>query len=254
MSQERIVRLYLDAASAHRDRGDTLRARDLLREAQEMISDMEDPRLAAAVQASLGVAEREAGELDLAHEHLTEAVNIRRGLGDRHGIARALGDLASVALEAGNREEASERAEEALRVSEDLDPGRTRAEVMEHAGRIHLARGDAARAIPWLEQALSLYERMGDRGACLRVQEVLARTGPLDPSMKPHDTKLTLDEEIETVEEQRLREALRVERGNQSRAARHLGVTETRVRNLMRRHSIPSVNKRGRPRKDEGAS
>jgi tetratricopeptide (TPR) repeat protein len=247
-----MARLYLDAASAHRARGDAARARDLLAEAQELISTMEDPRLSAALNASLGVVERESGELGQAHAHLLEAVSLRRGLGDRHGIARALADLARVALEAGNREEASEYAEEALRVSEDLDPGRTRAEVLEHAGRIHLARGDAARAVPTLQQALVLYEKMGDPMAHLRVQDVLARTGSPDHTVKPRGPHLTLDEEMETVERQRLMEALVAESWNQSRAARRLGVTETRVRNLMRRHVVPPKNKRGRPRKDQG--
>ena len=47
----------------------------------------------------------------------------------------------------------------------------------------------------------------------------------------------------------RLIEALDAEAWNQSRAARRLGVTETRVRNLMRRHGLRPRNRRGRPRK-----
>jgi tetratricopeptide (TPR) repeat protein len=241
-THEKIVRLLLDAASAHRDGGRLERAEGLIDEAQSLAQAESQSQLLAAVAASRGVLERTEGNLDAAGRSLAEALRIRRGLTDSLGTARALGDLSRVHLEAGRTGEANHCLQEAMELSSRVEPGRTRAEILEHGGILHAREGDADRARVCFEEALTVYEQLGDRGATARVREALG-------FVKAGNAQVSLDDELLGIEKQRLLAALDGEAWNQSRAARRLGVTETRVRNLMRRHGLRSRNRRGRPRK-----
>ncbi len=241
-THDRIVRLLLDAASAHRDGGRFERAENLIDEASSLAQGEAQPPLIAAVAASRGVLERTEGDLDAAGRSLTEALRIRRGLTDPLGTARALGDLSRVHFEAGRTEDAASCLEEAMELSARVEPGRTRAEILEHGGALHSGEGNVDRARACYEDALAVYEQLGDRGAAARVRDALAR-------VESGNAPVSLDDELLGIEKNRLLAALDAESWNQSRAARRLGVTETRVRNLMRRHGLRSRNRRGRPRK-----
>jgi tetratricopeptide (TPR) repeat protein len=241
-THEKIVRLLLDAASAHREGGRLERAESLIEEAQSLAQGDSQTQLLAAVAASRGVLERTEGNLDAAGRSLAEALRIRRGLTDPLGTARTLGDLARVHLEAGRTDEASHCLQEAMDLSARVEPGRTRAEILEHGGVLHAREGDKDRARACFEDALAIYEQIGDRGAAARSREALSR-------VQAGNAPVSLDDELLGIEKQRLLAALDAETWNQSRAARRLGVTETRVRNLMRRHGLRSRNRRGRPRK-----
>lgn len=192
--------------------------------------------------ASRGVLERIEGDLDAAARSLDEALRLRRQATDSLGTARALGDLSRVHMETGRIDEASRCLEEAMELTAHVEPGRTRAEILEHAGNLHAREGEEDRARACFEEAHRIYEQLGDRGAATRLLgalDLIAATG----------ARRSLDDEILAIERERLVAALDAEAWNQSRAARRLGVTETRVRNLMRRHGLRSRNRRGRPRK-----
>jgi len=242
-THDRIVRLLLDAAGAHRDGGQFGRAETLIEQATALLADEESPsQLRAAVAASRGALARAEGDLSVAGTSLDEALRIRRGLADSLGTARVLGDLSRVHLEAGRSEEASRCLEEAVELSGRVEPGRTRAEVIEHAAVLHAREGDGERAKACYGDALAIYERLDDRSAAIRVRGALE-------SLRGGRAQTGLDEELLEIERHRLMDALEAEAWNQSRAARRLGVTETRVRNLMRKHGLRSRNRRGRPRK-----
>jgi transcriptional regulator with GAF, ATPase, and Fis domain len=162
---------------------------------------------------------------------------------DRIGLARALGDLAGVELAAGRPEQASNRVEEAMGLTTESQPGRTRAEVLMHAAHVHARLGDEDRAQAFLREAEDIYEQIGDEFGLAEIRSQVMNLGG-----RPND----LDEELGRMERSRLLNALERENWNQSRAARLLGVTETRVRNLMRRHGLTPRNRRGRPRKSGG--
>lgn len=243
-NEERYVKVLLDAALARRERGHPQGAEVLLEEALKLSREEEKPQLIAAVLASLGVLERRIGNLDSAGERLREAVQLRRSSNDPLGIARALGDLASVHLAAGRSEDAFRCIEEALDVSAPLERGLTRAEVLEHAGRLHEKLGNEEKARSCFAEAREIYEGLNDGIALARIGAEVSVSDELDPSVP-----INLDEELQLLEKTRLLDALEAERWNQSRAARRLGVTETRVRNLMRRHGLKPRNRRGRPRK-----
>ncbi|MDM7915248.1 MAG: tetratricopeptide repeat protein [Candidatus Eisenbacteria bacterium] len=236
------MRLLLDAATAQRERGAVERAQALLDEAYRISETEQRPEWIAAVRASQGVLERETGNLDAAGERLREAVELRRNASDPIGTARALGDLGRVHLEAGRSREAAETMDEALEIANPLDPGRTRAEVMENAGLVQERTGNVDRARDLYRKAKETYGQIGDSASAERVEAHLARIVDLGATSN-------LDEELKDLERRRLVAALEVEGWNQSRAARRLGVTETRVRNLMRRHGLRPRNRRGRPRK-----
>lgn len=247
-AEDRYVRLLLDAALAARVRGDRAKARGLLDEALDLSRTENRPSLVAAVRASQGVLAHEEGNLDAAGRHLREALDLRRNLADSLGEARALGDLAIVQLEMGQGQEASRCLERAMEISRGGEPGRTRAEVLEHGAVVHARLGDPDRARSLFEEALALYERMEDQFAAGRVRSHLEHLGSEEPVIPGAN----LDLQISAIERARLVDALDSEGWNQSRAARRLGVTETRVRNLMRRHGLTPRNRRGRPRKTSG--
>lgn len=244
LNQERIVRLLLDAALAHRVRGNRIQARELLDEALEVSREENQNGWLAAVRASQGVLERSEGNYGKAVECLQEAMELRRDMDDRIGLARAMGDLAGVDLASGKPEQASNRLEEALGLATETQPGRTRAEILVHAAHVYSRLGDETRAHSFLREAEEIYEQLGDSLGLAEVRSQVTTLGV----RRPND----LDEELARLERNRLLTALERENWNQSRAARLLGVTETRVRNLMRRHGLTPRNRRGRPRKSGG--
>lgn len=241
-TQERTVRLLLDAALAHRVRGERSRARTLLTEALEVAEGENQPAWVAAVRASIGVLERDEGNLEAADAQLQHAMRLRRESADRIGLARALGDLAGVHLDAGRAADATSCIGEAMAISTEIDRGRTRAEVLEQGGLVNAHLGDRARALDCFAESEEIYRSLGDLTSARRVR---THAEHLDAGQNGKD----LDGEITAIERSRLLNALEGEGWNQSRAARRLGVTETRVRNLMRRHGLKPRNRRGRPRK-----
>lgn len=244
-TQGKIVSLLLDAAGALRERGDVGRAGALLDEAFRLSQEGPDTGLTASVRASQGALERIRGDLDSAVRFLREAIEIRKTASDSLGVARALSDLGLVHVEAGRADEAEQSLKEALELSSNVEPGRTRAEVLEHGAMIYQRSSDVERARSLYQQALEVYERLGDAAATARVQSEIEH-------LRLNGHEPGLDEELSALERNRLLDALEAEGWNQSRAARRLGVTETRVRNLMRRHGLRSRNRRGRPRKAAG--
>lgn len=244
-TQGKVVRLLLDAAGALGERGDRVRAGTLLDEAFRLSQENGESGLTAAVRASQGALERNRGDLESAIRYLREAIEIRRTVSDNLGVARALGDLGLAYLDAGKPAEAEQSLKEALDLSSHVEPGRTRAEVLEHGAMIYQRSSDVEQARDLFQQALEVYERLGDSTSADRVQSEIEH-------LRHNGHGPGLDEELSALEKDRLLGALEAEGWNQSRAARRLGVTETRVRNLMRRHGFRSRNRRGRPRKAAG--
>ncbi|MBD3161913.1 MAG: tetratricopeptide repeat protein [Candidatus Eisenbacteria bacterium] len=251
-TREREIRVLLDAATADRIRGRVADAEQLLEEALAIARSEDRPELVAAVRASQGVLERNRGNLDSANVALAEALDLRRQVADPLGIARALGDLGRVHLDAGRSSEASRCIEEALETSSGPEPGRTRAEILENAGLLHARLGSPDRAEECLLEARSLYDQLDDVDAVDRIDAFFHRRDR--EAGRGEGPAVGLDEELQLLERRRLLEALEAEGWNQSRAARRLGVTETRVRNLMRRHGLRPRNRRGRPRKSADRS
>lgn len=241
-TQERIVRLLLDAARAYRERGDLEQVETWLREAADLAASADRPALQAAVRASQGALERTRGNLQAANDHLTAVIDIRRRIDDPAGLARALGDLGRVHLDAGRLDQASACTDESAQIIDRVEPGRGAAEALEAGAEVQERAGQIDRAKAYLERAAEIYLQLGDRLAQGRVAERLRL-------LASHAEPASLDREVDTLEQTRLLQALEEEHWNQSRAARRLGVTETRVRNLMRKHGLRSRNRRGRPRK-----
>ena len=119
-------------------------------------------------------------------------------------------------------------------------------EVLEQAGHLHENLGSPDQAEECFAGALEIYEDLGDAIAVARIRAHWQKSEAASAPDKG------LDEELGELERHRLLQALDAEAWNQSRAARRLGVTETRVRNLMRRHALKPRNRRGRPRKSGG--
>lgn len=211
-------------------------------EALELAEGEHQTAWVAAARASLGVLERDEGNLEAADAQLQHAMRLRRENADRIGLARALGDLAGVHLDAGRAEDATNCIGEAMAISTEIDRGRTRAEVLEQGGLVHAHLGDRARALDCFAESEEIYRALGDLASARRVR---IHAEHLNAGENGKD----LDGEITAIERSRLLNALEGEGWNQSRAARRLGVTETRVRNLMRRHGLKPRNRRGRPRK-----
>lgn len=241
-TQERIVRLLLDAARAYRERGDLDRVDEWLREAADLAASANRPALQAAVRASQGALERTRGNLDAASDHLTAVIDLRRRIDDPAGVARALGDLGRVHLDAGRLDQASACTDESTEIIDHVEPGRGAAEALEAGADVQERAGQIDRAESYLSRAEGIYRQIGDQAAQARVVERIRR-------LAGHRNPVSLDQEVDSLELTRLLAALEEEHWNQSRAARRLGVTETRVRNLMRKHGLRSRNRRGRPRK-----
>lgn len=241
-THERIVRLILETASAQRDRGDRIRAERWLKEALQMVEGGDSPGLVAAVKASLGVLARATGDGETAARRLDEALSLRRQADDTVGIARTLAEIGRLHLDEGRIDRARELVSEAMEMTAAVEPGPGAAEILEYGALIHDQQGDGDRSKTLRQQALRIFEEIGDVVGAARVRVGLE--GHPDGA-----GSADLDDEIRLIERSRLLTALEKEGWNQSRAARLLGVTETRVRNLMRKHGLRSRNRRGRPRK-----
>ncbi len=107
------------------------------------------------------------GDPDRAEEHLKLALGIQRDIGDRLGEARDLGNLGNVYLQRGGPgdvDKAEEHHKEALEVFREIDYRLGEANTLGNLGIVYLQRGEREKARDHLEQAQTIYQRIGAGG------------------------------------------------------------------------------------------
>lgn len=149
-------------------------AAEKLREAEELLGDVEDRMLPGQRLNVLGLLAYDRGEIDEAIEILGRATVSWRESGNVSGLCLALSVLAQALLQAGRVAE----AEAAARESDEL-AGRVTIPWGAAGARLArawvlLVRGDVDEAIARAHGALATFHRIGDRRGATEALEVLA--------------------------------------------------------------------------------
>src|SRR5690606_35495879 len=100
---------------------------------------------------------------ELATSYFEESLKLGRELADRRGITTTLCNLDHVITGTGDHQRALELAREAQAISSQISDLPMQAAAAEALALVFRACGDQAGAIAASQQALHLYQRVGDR-------------------------------------------------------------------------------------------
>jgi CHAT domain-containing protein len=179
------------------------KALTLLNQIQPLVTDKEaEPFMSGQVATSFGEVYEAYGQLEAARGYFSEALTLYRDYA--HDVASAI-DASSkagrVQARLGDYEGAAQQIEEGLRLAEQFDNKFMTALCREDLGRVHLSAGLNARAKQELIQAVSGYERTGNRREWARAQAFLAQTdyaqGDWAAASKSYNNSLRVFQDIE---------------------------------------------------------
>jgi tetratricopeptide (TPR) repeat protein len=155
----------------------------------QLLQDLGDEQLAAAVLCDLGDIAGYLGDLPRAVALHEEALVIRRQSGTAVGIARALSSVGSTRLRQGDLRAANEALEECLELARRTDHEEFVATSLNGLGEIARRRGDVPGAARLLREALELAYRTDQR---LTIQDTLAALAVLSSTTNDHVQALRL--------------------------------------------------------------
>jgi len=156
--------------------GRTTEARAAARHRLEIASRRGDRPGVARARWTLGFLALSEGDLELAVAELVGAVAQLEEMGFANpGSIPALPDAVEALAITGDATRAEELFESLRRQSESLDNPWVRAVVDRTRGVVLLAKGDAAAAVPYLEEAITSFERSGHRPDAARALLALGR-------------------------------------------------------------------------------
>ena len=138
----------------------------------------------AYVLNDLGLVQQETGDYPAAAASHQQALALFGDLGNLLGQAEALNRLGELSLRTSASGQARDHHTRALAIARDISAAPEEARALEGIGRSHLQEGNPSQAAAPLRQALTIYQRIGGRGA-QRVQEILR-----DPRRPESDPRL----------------------------------------------------------------
>jgi predicted ATPase len=149
-------------------------ARECLRRARALATELRDAALEAQSLESLGNIELELGHTAQGQTLLEQALALWRDLGDRIAQAPVLVGLSVCHRNRGQFEVAQRLLQEALKIHQETEyrPGKER--VLGSLGILHAVRGELAEAQRLFEQSLLLSQELGNRRAQLSALDNLA--------------------------------------------------------------------------------
>jgi len=122
----------------------------------------------------LGVVQQETGDYPAAAASHQQALALFGDLGNRLGQAEALNRLGELATRTADTPQARRRHTQALAIARDISAAPEEARALEGLGRSHLQDGNLGEAAGHLQQAVTIYQRIG-APAARRVQKTLQR-------------------------------------------------------------------------------
>jgi len=148
--------------------GDMPATRALLRESLALHRQHNDERGVAWVLIYLGWMGHDSRRNRAAARFLREALNLTRQLDDRRGIAMALNLLGMVTVSDGDRASGRSYLEEAVALARDVGDRWVLALALANLAsavvvRFHDGTDDPFAAVPLIEEALSIWEELGER-------------------------------------------------------------------------------------------
>lgn len=144
-------------------RGDTVRAAQLVERSLAVFRAQGDDERVAAALNSLGSIKRELGDLVTAGRLLEESVELRRTLKDERGMASTLSNLGNLAFEQGRLDAAKALFSEAIELDRAHGNEWGAAASLDSLAAVALERGEVEEARDLICQTLSLAERVRDR-------------------------------------------------------------------------------------------
>jgi len=151
----------------------------------------------AGTLEGLGVVQLETGDYPAAAISLQQALSLYRGPGDRAdpadppnshrnrtGEAAALNSLGWLASRTAKPGLARDHHAQALAIARDIGVPLEEGRALEGIGQSCLQEGNPGQAVTYLQQALTIYQRLGSPYA-RRVQKTLRRCGPQPASTRP---------------------------------------------------------------------
>jgi DNA-binding SARP family transcriptional activator/tetratricopeptide (TPR) repeat protein len=148
--------------------------RDLY-EAIELFRALADPVGEGIALTFLGRVRTSTGDFPGALRDLREALNLHRQTGARSNLAWALNYYAAVFIAAGDHARALSSYLEALQLAREVRQPDDEALATEGIGECHLQLGDQETGLAYLDQALSIFKRLGMRPDIDRVLTRLAQ-------------------------------------------------------------------------------
>jgi tetratricopeptide (TPR) repeat protein len=133
---------------------------------------------------NLGLVYAARGDPGRAADHLTQAGAAFAELGDTdsYNAVRSRIELGKALTELGRPEASGDLLTEAMQQMRRLGSPRGEAQALHALGRLALATGDSARAAAHLDEALRIYERLGD-GEVAELRRLIGRIPP--PKVDP---------------------------------------------------------------------
>jgi tetratricopeptide (TPR) repeat protein/transcriptional regulator with XRE-family HTH domain len=152
--------------------GDDRAAAASHREALGQFVDLGDPLGQAKASNELGLLQQLTGDHAAAAANHQQALKLYRDIGNRHGQAEALNSLGELLSRTAPGPQARDHHSQALAIAHDLGAPLQEARALEGTGRSHLHDGNPGQGIAQLQQALTIYQRIGASDA-RRVEDIL---------------------------------------------------------------------------------
>lgn len=185
-----------NVGALRRQRGDVDVAKDMHAQAIDLFRGLDDPRGEANARANLGEAFYAAGDVAQAKREFTESLEINETLKSPEGIGMNNWQLGRVALDEGDLAAARAYALRCLTIDQrEPDRPESVGGALHLFGQIELADSKPSAAVASLENALTIYERTGQRLGAAWTAADLARAYAMNGDLP--DAEAALDKAFE---------------------------------------------------------
>ena len=128
-----------------------------------LILGSESDRLRAQIQQNLGIMANAEGDLEAAREHYEKSLALFMSSADQSGVVIAYNNLGMLNSDHGNWAEADKCFRTSLDMAEQIGDVRHRAHALLNHTEVHIARADFESAKKSAEEALQIFDDMGQR-------------------------------------------------------------------------------------------
>ncbi len=167
--------LYAGKANLRMDRGELVEARGYLEEALQAFREIGDRRNEAMMLNNTGYLLREMGRLEEAEGYHLRSLEIREDIGDRVGVGRVHGQLSALYSAQGRYDEAADAARAASETAAETRDRLFEGTSLAQLAAAELGLGDRGAAREHYRQSRAVFEEIEDRMRALQVDVVVAR-------------------------------------------------------------------------------
>ena len=156
---------------------------------------LDNPRIRAFIQRSLGIAYLNQGEIEQSQEKFNksvfyqrESLEITRSIRDRKGEGRTLGGLGHAYYVQGNYDEAIVYANEYLKVARETQDRRSEGQALGILGWAHYGKKNFQEAVKFQKESLEIARQIKDRAlegqALSNLGDALLQKGSIEDAQK----------------------------------------------------------------------